>query len=215
MLDYSAISETTVHDDPYPHLLVPHALSTKDLAEAIKDFPKLDMGGLFLPEAVEYGPKFAQLLEELQGTELRRILGQKYGVDLMDTPLLTTIRGCSREKDGRIHVDAKFKVVTVLLYLNNEWSGDSGRLRVLRSPDNIEDYAEEVPAEGGALFSFRVTPNCWHGHTKFVGVRRAIMLNYCTDERLWERETKRHRMSGRIKKFERLFGLGRVPGVAL
>lgn len=215
MLDLSAISQTPVQTDPYPYQIVPHALSPDDLQAAIKDFPKLDMGGLFLPEALKYGPRFAQLLEELQGSELRKVLGAKYGVDLSNAPLLTTIRGCSRDKDGRIHTDAKFKVVTVLLYLNQAWDGEDGRLRVLRSSDNIEDYAAEVPASGGALVSFQVTPNCWHGHTRFVGVRRNIMLNYCTDEQLWARETKRHRLSGRFKNFERMLGFGRVPGVSV
>jgi len=209
MLKLSTLLETPVVTDPYPYQIVPHALSSGDLEDVIRDFPKLDMGGLFLPEALKYGPRFAQLLEELQGTEFRRVVGAKFGVDLTNAPLLTTIRGCSRAKDGRIHTDAKFKVISVLLYLNDTWSGEKGRLRVLRSPDDIEDYAAEVPPEGGTLFSFQVTPNCWHGHKPFVGVRRAIMLNYCTDESLWERETKRHRISGRLKNFRRLFGKGR------
>lgn len=213
MLNLSSLSETPLVTDPYPYQLVPNALSSEDLEGVIRDFPKLDMGGLFLPEALKYGPRFAQLLEELRGAEFRRVLGEKYGVDLTNAPLLTTIRGCSRPKDGRIHTDAKFKVISVLLYLNETWpSGKEGRLRVLRSPDDIENYAAEVPPDGGTLFSFRVTPNCWHGHKPFVGVRRSVMLNFCTDETLWERETKRHRMSGRIKNFKRLFGIGRVPG---
>lgn len=214
MLRLSELSDTPLITEPYPYQIVPHVLSAHDLNDVIHDFPKLDMGGLFLPEALEYGPKFAQLLEELEGSAFRRALGGKFGVDLTNAPLLTTIRGCSRAKDGRIHTDAKFKVISVLLYLNdNKWSGEGGRLRVLRSSDDIEDYAAEVPPDGGSLFSFQVTSNCWHGHKPFVGVRRNIMLNYCTDERLWERETKRHRMSGRIKNFKRMFGIGTVPGV--
>jgi SM-20-related protein len=214
MLRLSELSDTPLIAEPYPYQIVPHVLSAHDLNDVIRDFPKLDMGGLFLPEALDYGPKFAQLLEELEGSAFRRALGGKFGVDLTNAPLLTTIRGCSRAKDGRIHADAKFKVISVLLYLNDSWSsGEEGRLRVLRSPDDIEDYVAEVPPDSGTLFSFQVTPNGWHGHKPFVGVRRNIMLNYCTDERLWERETKRHRMSGRVKNFKRLFGIGQVPGV--
>lgn len=214
MLRFSVVSETPVVTDPYPYQIVPHALASQDLHEVIRDFPKLDMGGLFLPEAIQYGPKFAQLLEELQSSAFRQILGKKFGVDLMTAPVLTTVRGCSRAKDGRIHTDAKFKSVSVLLYLNDEWSSEGGRLRVLRSPDDIEDYATEVPPDEATLFSFLVTPNCWHGHKPYIGVRRNIMLNYCTDGRLWERETKRHRMSGRVKNFKRMLGIGRVPGVS-
>lgn len=215
MLRLSAMSETPVSIDPYPHQIVPHILSGQDLNDAIRDSPKLDMGGLFLPEALKYGPKFAQLLKELEGPEFRKVLGDQYGIDLSHAPVMTSIRGCSRAKDGGIHTDSTFKAVTVLLYLNDEWSSEGGRLRVLRSSSNIEDYAEEVPPDGASLMSFKVTPNCWHGHKPFVGIRRNIMLNFCTDERLCESERKRHRMSGRIKQFKRLFGLGRVKGVVV
>jgi SM-20-related protein len=214
MLRMSALSETPVITDPYPFQMVPHVLSGPDLKDVTRDFPKLDMGGLFLPEALNYGPKFAALMEELQGPEFRKVMGEKYGVDLTNAPILTTIRGCSRAKDGRIHADAKFKAVTALLYLNDEWSNEGGRLRVLRSPTNLDDYAAEVPPDGATLVSFKVTPNCWHGHKPFIGVRRYIMLNFCTDETLRQREIKRHRLSGRIKKLERMFGIGKVPGAS-
>jgi hypothetical protein len=36
------------------------------------------------------------------------------------------------------------------------------------------------------------------------------MLNYCTDVEMRDREVARHRWSGRVKKFKRLFGLGRI-----
>ena len=72
-----------------------------------------------------------------------------------------------------------------------------------------------MPPEGGTLFAFKVQPNSWHGHEPFVGPRRYVMLNYCRDEDVMMREAARHRLSGRVKKFKRLFGVGKVPPALL
>ena len=47
------------------------------------------------------------------------------------------------------------KVVTVLIYFNENWPQEGGRLRLVRSPNNINDYAAEVMPEGGNLIAFR------------------------------------------------------------
>ena len=81
---------------------------------------------------------------------------------------------------------------------------------MLRSGTDIEDFAAEVAPLGGLAFIFRVQANSWHGHKPFVGPRRYVMLNYCTDMESRDREVARHRWSDRVKKFERLFGIGRI-----
>jgi hypothetical protein len=184
------------------------------LAEVNADFPKIDMAGLFPPDALTYGPAFARLLELLEGEALSRAVGDKFGIDLTGRPTFLTVRGCSRPHDGQIHRDSKFKLVTVLLYLNEKWYADGGRLRVLRSPTDIEDHAGEVPPEGGLLFAFRCTDNAWHGHKPFVGRRRCLQMNYVVNEDMRQRELARHRFSARIKKLQRLIGLGKVAEAA-
>ena len=52
-----------------------------------------------------------------------------------------TVRGFVREKDGSIHTDSETKIITVLLYMNEDWREDAGRLRLLRSATDLEDYA--------------------------------------------------------------------------
>jgi hypothetical protein len=206
MLDCAALRE------PFPHFVTPHALSPRDVDQAIRDFPRIDMGGLFLPETFRYGRAFAKLLKELEGPQVRRIVEEKLGVDLEGRPTMIT-RNC-QARDGRIHADATFMLATVLLYLNESWADMGGRLRVLRSGIDIEDYAAEVAPEGGLAFCFKVQPNSWHGHKPFVGRRRYVMLNYCVDQESRDREIARHRWSNRVKKVERLFGIGRSPQAA-
>lgn len=214
MINYQALEEAKIAQEPYPHFVVPNFISGDTLKKVIRDFPKLDMAGLFLPEAAVYGPVFDKLLAELRSDKLRDIIGRKLGLDLAYRPPLITLRSCCQAQDGQIHADSRFKMATLLLYLNEPWAPKGGRLRVLRGPDDMNDYADEVPPEGGTLFCFKVQPNSWHGHEPFVGPRRYVMLNYCRDEEVLRREEARHRLSGNVKKLKRIFGIGKIPELA-
>ena len=118
---------------------------------------------------------------------------------------MVTLRGQSRAKDGRIHSDSSSKLITALIYTSPGWTAAGGRLRLLRGPDNIEDYVVEVAPERGTLLAFRCVPHAYHGHKPFVGLRRSIQVNWVTDAAVLKRELKRHGLSAWTK---RLFGLG-------
>jgi SM-20-related protein len=149
MIDYEAFRAAPVAHEPYPHFATPNFLPKEEVAKAIADFPRIDMGGLFLPEFAPFGPEFDKLLQELQGPEVRRIVEEKLDIDLAGRPTMVTLRSHCQAKDGRIHADAKFKLATLLLYLNEDWVDQGGKLRVLRCGTDIEDYAGEVAPLGG------------------------------------------------------------------
>jgi Rps23 Pro-64 3,4-dihydroxylase Tpa1-like proline 4-hydroxylase len=116
-----------------------------------------------------------------------------------------TVRGYVRERDGAIHTDSKTKIITVLLYMNERWQEDAGRLRLLRSPDNLDDYVAEVPPYGGTLLAFRRADNSWHGHKPISGQRRAIQLNWVTSQAVVDAEQNRHGFSTQLKRLKNLF----------
>ena len=58
-----------------------------------------------------------------------------------------------------IHADSATKLVTMLLYTNRRHECARARLRLLRSPTDLDDYAAEVPAEESTLVIFRNGPN--------------------------------------------------------
>ncbi len=209
-LNLPALAATSLAQEPYPFVIVPDFLQAADLAAIDRDFPKIDIAGLFPPETLRYGPSFAALLALMQGEKLRRAIADKFAIDLDGCPTFLTVRTHARARDGQIHKDSRFKLVTVLLYLNQSWAADGGRLRVLRSPTDIEDCAAEVPPNGGSCFIFRCTDNAWHGHKPFQGARRCIQMNYVVDEQARTRELRRHRFSARIKKLGRLVGVGKA-----
>ena len=210
MLNLQALDAAAIEQDPYPYVILPNFVSPEALAEIGRDFPRIDMAGLFPPETLKFGPAFKRLVEEFQGEGLRGVVGRKFGVDLAGKPTFLTVRTHARVRDGQIHKDSRFKLITVLLYLNESWAADGGRLRVLRSPTDIEDYVAEVPPDGGSCFIFRCTDNGWHGHKPFQGARRCIQMNYVVSQEMRDRELRRHSFSATMKKLGRLVGIGKA-----
>ena len=209
-LNLAAFEAAPLLADPYPHLVLPGFLAGDALDEARRDFPRNALPGSLPTDVLEYGPGFAALLEAMESAALRDAVAHKFGLDLAGRPSMVTVRCLARERDGQIHRDATFKLVTLLLYLNEPWHETGGRLRVLRAKDDLENFTAEIPPDGGTLFAFRCTPNAWHGHKPFDGPRRSIQLNYVTDEAMMRRELARHRLSARVKKMGRLLGMGRA-----
>ncbi|QDH17005.1 2OG-Fe(II) oxygenase family protein [Swingsia samuiensis] len=202
-LDYHALQTTPVAEKPFPHVVVKHFINNTDLKSIVAELPAMQSGGSFPPEALKLSPRVSALLAELQGPKLKGIVAEKFGLDLVGAPTMLTMRGKTREKDGRIHRDSDAKLVTILLYLNpreEDWSSKGGCLRLLNGPDDVEDYdVEIVPAEG-ALAIFPNGPTTWHGHRQFVGTRYTIQLNYMATSKKAQYELRRHRFSSWLKR---------------
>ncbi len=203
LLDIARLADTPVATDPFPHVVVPNFVPPEFLPDVLADLPPMASGGSFPPSALRLGPAAAELVRQMEAAPLREAIAAKFGLDLDGAPVMLTLRGRTREKDGRIHTDSSAKRVTVLLYLNlpgEAWSKQEGCLRLLRSPTDIEDYAVEVPPVNGTLLVFPNGPATWHGHRTFVGARHAIQLNYMTDDEQARGELRRHRWSALVKR---------------
>jgi SM-20-related protein len=202
-LDYQTFDETPVSSDPYTHIIMENFVKPESLASVVAELPKLAKGGSFPIDSLKFGPHAKALMTELEGPRFRDAVARKFGLDLVGAPTMVTLRGASREKDGRIHCDSSTKRVTILLYLNPEteaWARREGCLRLLRGPDDIEDYVREVPPVNGTLLVFPNGPTTWHGHKQFVGTRYVIQLNYMTTDATARSEMRRHKISAFIKR---------------
>ena len=200
LIDIEALRATPLKTDPYDYFVVPAFVTGKALDSVIADFPKIDSTGSIPPSELDIHGSFQQLLDEMNGPEFREAIERKFGLDLSDRPTMFTIRGFCARNNGKIHTDTRSKIVTVLLYLNQDWEAGGGRLRILRSGTDLNDAAEEVSPNGGTLLVFRRSDNSWHGHEPFEGQRRAIQMNWVTDEEVVEHEQRRHRFSSTLKK---------------
>ena len=202
-LDYDKLAETPVAADPFPHLVVPGFVPPASQAAVLAALPPLARRGSFPPDSVRLGPAAQDLVRQMEGERLRDLIAARFGLDLANAPSMLTLRGWTGERDGRIHCDSTAKRVTVLLYLNQTaeaFERQDGCLRLLRGPDDLEDYAVEIPPVNGTLLVFPNGPASWHGHRRFVGQRYSIQLNYMTTDGKARSELRRHRISAFVKR---------------
>lgn len=199
VLDLVRFKETALDTNFFPYCQVDHFIHREQLSAVLDDFPKVRSRGSILPEQLQYGKHFQALLAELYGEPLRAAVAEKFSIDLSDRPVIITVRGRTHLRDGHIHTDTPSKLVTLLLYLNENWSGSNGNLRLLRDGNSLENYFHEVSPQAGTLLAFKVTPNCWHGHYPFIGKRQALQLNYLVDQKTLDREKRKHGRSYRVK----------------
>jgi SM-20-related protein len=204
MLDYAALDDIAVSQDPFTHLVVRNFLPPAALTRIHAELPRRERGGSFPPQALSLGAATQSLMRELEGPVLRRAIAEKFDLDLDDAPSMLTLRLATREKDGQIHADSCAKRVTALLYLNPAsaaFEAQDGCLRLMRSDTNLDDYAVEVPPTDGTLLVFPNGPTSWHGHRPHVGQRYSVQLNYMTNDAKARTEMRRHRLSALLKRF--------------
>ena len=199
-IDLAALEDAAVTRAPFAFAMVPRFVKPDAMAAINADYPAVIHPGSFPLPTLRYGPAFAALMTAIQGPEFTRAVEKKLGMDLKGRPTMVTARGVSAARDGHIHTDSRTKLVTVLIYMNNAWEADGGRLRLLRGPDNLEDVIAEVPPDEGTMLVFKNQPNAWHGFHAFEGPRRVIQLNWVTNMGVVRREQLRHRVSAFFKR---------------
>jgi Rps23 Pro-64 3,4-dihydroxylase Tpa1-like proline 4-hydroxylase len=201
MLRLDALRATPVEHDPFDYVIVKDFVEGKRLVEVLADYPDVPGPGSHPPAGLKIAGRFKDLIDELLGPSFQSIVEEKFEVDLADRPTMYTVRGFCRARDGKIHTDSNTKIITVLLYMNDgRWESPTGRLRLLRNGSNLEDYVAEVEPAGGTLLIFKRSDKSWHGHHPYKGRRRAVQLNWVTDQSVVDREQGRHGFSSKIKR---------------
>jgi SM-20-related protein len=201
MLRLDALRATPVENNPFEYLIVKDFVEHGNLKEVLDDYPEVPGPGSHPPAGLKIAGHFKEMINEMLGSSFRNLVEEKFDVDLTDRPTMYTVRGFCRARDGKIHTDSKTKIITVLLYMNdNSWESSTGRLRLLRNDSDLENYAAEVEPAGGTLLIFKRSDKSWHGHHPFEGKRRAIQLNWVTDQSVVDREQGRHGFSSAIKR---------------
>ena len=199
LIDSEKLSKASINKDFFPFFHVENIFFDEiDSDSIIKDFPDINDGGSFHVDAIPAGESIRKLIEELESEEFKRILEIKFNINLDEAKVVTTLRGFSRKKDGKIHTDSKTKILTVLLYLNLNWPKNKGNLRLLKGNNNLDEYIKEIPCTFGSLVSFKVTDKCWHGFKPYEGKRLSIQLNYIYPKAL-SFHNLRHKLSSYLK----------------
>ena len=178
ILNKQALKTAVINKDFFPYCYIKNSLNNNQLTEKIlTEFPQINKGGSFNISSTEEN-SINKLINDFKSPIIKSILSDKFNVDLVNASTIATLRGYSRERDGKIHIDSSSKILTILIYLNETWNHDTGHLRLLKSSKNLENYIAEIPATFGNMVIFKVTNNCWHGYKAFEGIRKSIQINY-------------------------------------
>ena len=199
-LNLEALAAAPASHEPFDYLILKDFVRPEQAAAIGRDYPTIDKPGSVTPEDVNVGGAVAALIDELDGPAFRAAIEKKFDLDLSGYPTLFTVRGMCGEGDGQIHTDSKTKIVTVMLYLNEAWAPDGGRLRLLRGGENLDDVITEVPPDFGTLLVFVRSENSWHGHKPFAGPRRVLQMNWVASTRSAAWHQFRHRVSAAVKR---------------
>ncbi len=199
-LNIDKLRAAGLQTDPFEYVIVPGFLSPDCVSEIVGTYPDIVKGGSFPPDTVTLRPPLTEVLDELDGPQFEQAIEEKFDVSLAGRPKMYSLRGYCRGTDGKIHTDSKDKIITVLLYLNDTWQSDGGKLRLLRNGDDLEDFAAEVPPDNGTVLVFRRSEKSFHGHGSFEGVRRSVQMNWMVSDNKRAFHKLRHNISAGFKK---------------
>ena len=199
-LNLAKLEAAKVETNPYSYVIVPGFLSPETVARVNATYPDIKAGGSYPIESLDAGMAIKDVIDELDGSAFQTVIAEKFDVELDGKPKMYSLRGYTRAKDGQIHTDSKDKIITVLLYLNENWQQPGGRLRILKNGHDVDDFVAEVAPDNGTLLVFKRSEASWHGHHPFDGPRRSLQMNWMTSEgsRGWHKI--RHSISAAVKK---------------
>ncbi len=199
-LDLDAIAATPLSPEPFPHLLARDVIPAPARAAVARDYPAISQPGSFALADLAPGAAVRGLIENLAGEDFRRLMEQRFDVDLEGRPTVFTLRGHCSARDGAIHTDSKSKILSLLLYLNDGWAPEGGRLRLLKPGADLGSATVEIAPEFGALLAFKRSDYSWHGHLPYAGPRRVLQMNYVRSARTPVISDIRHRLSAVLKR---------------
>jgi hypothetical protein len=200
VLNWKLLEAAQLSTDPFDHLHLLGVLEPAAVRDLPGEFPDIRTSGSFSLRDAPPGPRLTELIDELESDRFRALMSRLFKVDLTGRSTVVTLRGAAARRDGSIHTDSKSKILSLLLYLNEDWTGGEGQLRLLRDPADLESAAVEISAAMGSLVVFRRCDHSWHGHTSYEGPRRVLQFNYVHSERTALFSDLRHRASAFVKK---------------
>ena len=205
MLDEAAIRAAPLRTDPFDFSYVAQAISGGHRSEVLADAPEIPHRGSYALSSLRYGENFALCMRDLMSLRFRRLVEDKFDIDLGAYPPCIVMMGntTGHYNEGYAHPDSIHKIITVLLGFSAAWPYERGRLRILRS-NNRDDYAFEFAPEFGKMLMFRVCEHSWHGFLPQKGKRMSLQLCYVDSKWYAGKENIRHRLSALAKS---------IPGV--
>ena len=200
VLDESVLAAMEVRHDPYDYAFVENVMPASMKEEILADSPVIPHRGTYGVPNLRYGPKFEAVLKDLLNPRFRKLVEQKFGVDLSHGHPTMVMMGSTtgHYNEGYAHPDSKHKLFTVLLGFTREYPYERGRLRILRS-NNRDDYAFEYPPEYGKMCLFKVSDKSWHGFLPQKSERKSLQFCWVDSQAYAAQTYARHTLSAWAK----------------
>src|SRR5262249_52041885 len=112
-LNLDALNHHPLTTTPFPHLVLSNFIQSERLLELVAAFPHIHHRGSIPHHSIKLNALFQQFINELEGEALRRVIADKFTMNLDDKPTMLTLRGQTTTRDGHIHTDSKDKLLTL------------------------------------------------------------------------------------------------------
>ncbi len=107
LLDEEAISVAELRRDPYDYCFVKHAIPESYEDAVLEDAPKIPTHGSFGLPSLRYGPRFDAAVKDLLSSRFRRLVEEKFDMDLSPYPPCIVMMGntTGNYNEGYAHPD--------------------------------------------------------------------------------------------------------------
>jgi len=184
MLDLTQIKQQIMQTEPYRWAFLNGLFSAADAAELSTTFPRdrfktvagfdgeksyryrsrslVHMGTTSHTDPEGLSPAWQQLAADLLSPEYRSAVEALSGLTLEQSPMEVNVLHYGPGAWLGPHLDLKAKMITHVLYFNQNWDyKDGGNLAILRSSDPADIVAEVLPVVGNSSLLVR-SDRSWH-----------------------------------------------------
>jgi hypothetical protein len=184
LIDLDALAPGILHEEPYRWAELPHAVEREQAATLRRTFPSTAFWDLSKHDGEKYmrflirplaplgaerpvlaeslDPAWQEFVAELLSPAYRQSCERALNLTLDDARLEVSAWRWGADAELGPHVDIPRKIASQVFYFNDEWDpARGGCLRILRSADEEDVYAELPPTLGSASLIVR-SESSWH-----------------------------------------------------
>ncbi|MFN0108633.1 MAG: 2OG-Fe(II) oxygenase [Blastocatellia bacterium] len=190
MINLSRIAQHTLETEPYRWAMIDSLFSRSDAGELVATYPHdqfktvagydgekgyeyesralIHMGSAETANPQNLSSVWRQLASDLVSPAYRQAMSTLTGIDLTTVAIEVNVFHYGAGSWLGPHVDLKDKIVTHVLYFNDEWNAeDGGCLTILRSSEMSDVAAVIQPVIGNSAVLVR-SEKSWHAVSRVV-----------------------------------------------
>ena len=200
------IIEATIIEDPFPHIIVDNFFSDDYYLEIMEEIPKCKFLGCKFQR--RFTNKYTSILDRKSSSffdnlfvyiedKMGELLIRKFNIENQNYSTAVFLRKHTSNYKIVPHPDARFKLVTWIIYLPTEGIDEKAGTYICTPKEGVEVEGcrqpwskfdlELVKCRSNRLFAFPVSSNLWHVvDMKGKNDGRIILKGFVFDTTMWE-----------------------------